>query len=215
MSVATHPIQSTNHSTPKKGKHITIHSQRNHSHQSHYHSPNADPSKTQSSFNTLPSSYLRCALLVVMTRACHVSCSSTITHSMPSNAQSTWVEAPSHHFNRNSVPPRHVWSTHVHQLLATNSALGHKQSWQRTNTADNSPARQSPGSLLLRHREARTDQQRVNSHNTASMIARRNQSYWDSQTDLTRRDCSVIHPPLMPVDAQIRQQKPISKQLFK
>ena len=45
ISVATHPIQSTNHSTPKKGEHITIHSQRNHSHQSHYHPPNADPSR--------------------------------------------------------------------------------------------------------------------------------------------------------------------------
>ena len=64
MSVATHPIQSTNHSAPKEGEHITIHSQRNHSHQSHYHPPNADPSKTQSSFITLPSSYLCCALVV-------------------------------------------------------------------------------------------------------------------------------------------------------
>ena len=64
ISVATHPIQSTNHSTPKKGEHITIHSQRNHSHQSHHYPPNADPSKTQSSFNTLSSSYLRHALLV-------------------------------------------------------------------------------------------------------------------------------------------------------
>ena len=64
MSVATHPIQSTNHSTPKKGDHITIHSQRNHSHQSHYHPPNADPSRMRSSFITLPSSYLHHALLV-------------------------------------------------------------------------------------------------------------------------------------------------------
>ena len=64
MSVATHPIQSTNHSTPKEGDHITIHSQRSHSHQSHYHPPNADPSKTQSSFITLPSSYLHHVLLV-------------------------------------------------------------------------------------------------------------------------------------------------------
>ena len=64
MSVVTHPIQLPNHSTPKKGEHITIHSQQTHSHQSHYHSPNADPSKTQSSFITLPSSYLCCVLLV-------------------------------------------------------------------------------------------------------------------------------------------------------
>ena len=62
MSVATHPIQSTNHFTPKKGEHISIHSQRTHSHQSHYHPPNADPSKTQSSFITLPSSCLRRAV---------------------------------------------------------------------------------------------------------------------------------------------------------
>ena len=104
VSSHAHP----NHSAPKKEDHITIYSQRSHSHQSHYHPPNAYPSKTQSSFNPLPSSYLRCALLVVMTRACHVSCSSTITHSMPPNARSIEVEAPSHHFNRNSVPPRHV-----------------------------------------------------------------------------------------------------------
>ena len=64
ISVATHPIQSTNHSAPKKGEHITIHSQRNHSHQSHYHPPNADPSRMRSSFITLPSSYLHHALLV-------------------------------------------------------------------------------------------------------------------------------------------------------
>ena len=88
ISVATHPIQSTNHSTPKKGKHITMHSQRNHSHQSHYHPSNTDPSRMRSSFNTLPSSYLRRALLVVMTRACHVSCSSAIIHSMLPNARS-------------------------------------------------------------------------------------------------------------------------------
>ena len=56
-----------------------MHSQRNHSHQSHYHPSNTDPSRMRSSFNTLPSSYLRRALLVVMTRACHVSCSSAIT----------------------------------------------------------------------------------------------------------------------------------------
>ena len=97
-----------------------------------------------------------------MTRACLVSCSSPITRSMPPNARSIEVEAPSHHCNRNSIPPRRVWSMHVHQLLATNSALGHKQSWQRTNTTKNLPARQPPGPLPLRHREARTDQQRVN-----------------------------------------------------
>ena len=91
-----------------------------------------------------------------------------------------------------------------------------------TNNRDNEQTRQTtrqhdnpPGPLLLRHREARTDQQRVNSHNTASMIVRRNQSHRDSQTDLTRRDCSVIHPPLMPADARTRQQKPISDQPFK
>ena len=64
ISVATHPIQSTNHFTPKKGEHITIHSQRNHSHQSHYHPPNPDPSRMRSSFITLPSSYLHHVLLV-------------------------------------------------------------------------------------------------------------------------------------------------------
>ena len=91
-----------------------------------------------------------------------------------------------------------------------------------TNNRDNEHTRQTtcqhdnpPGPLLLQHREARTDQQRVNSHNTASMIARRNQSHRDLQTDLTRGDCSVIHPPLMPADAQIRPHKPISDQPFK
>ena len=64
MSVATRPIQSTNHFTPKKGEHITIHSQRAHSHQSYHHPPNADPSRMRSSFITLPSSYLCCVLLV-------------------------------------------------------------------------------------------------------------------------------------------------------
>ena len=64
ISVATHPIQSTNHFTPKKGEHITIHSQRAHSHQSYHHPPNADPSRMRSSFITLPSSYLHHVLLV-------------------------------------------------------------------------------------------------------------------------------------------------------
>ena len=71
-----------------------------------------------------------------------------------------------------------------------------------------------PEPLLLRHREARTDQQRVNSHNTASIV-RRNHWRRASQTDLTRGDCSVIHPPLMPADARTRQYKTISDQPFK
>ena len=83
-----------------------------------------------------------------------------------------------------------------------------------TNYRDNEQTRQTTGQhdnplgpLLLRHREVRTDQQRVNSHNPVSMIVRRNQSHRDSQTDLTRRDCSVIHPPLMPADGRTRQHK--------
>ena len=81
-------------------------------------------------------------------------------------------------------------------LLTTNNRDS-EQTQQTTRQPDN-----PLGPLLLRHREARTDQQRVNSHNTASMIARRNQSHRDSQTDITRRECSVIHPPLMPADAR-------------
>ena len=122
-----------------------------------------------------------------MTRVCHVSCSSAITHSMPPNTRSTWVEAPLHHFNRNSVPPRHIWSTHVHQFLVTSSALDHKQSWQRTNTTNNLPARQPPKTTASSIPRSENGPATRQSHNMASMIVRRNQSHWDTQTDITWR----------------------------
>ena len=208
MSVATRPIQSPNHSTPKKGEHITIHSQRTHSHQSHYHPPNADPSKTQSSFNTLPSSYLCCALLVSWL----VLVMSPAPQQSPTQCLQT--------LDLCKMKPPHTTATELASLPDMFDQRMFTSFLQQTallviNYRDNEQTRQTTGQhdnplgpLLLRHREVRTDQQRVNSHNPVSMIVRRNHSHWDSQTDLTRRDCSIIHPPLMPAEARHDNRSP-------
>ena len=81
-------------------------------------------------------------------------------------------------------------------LLVTNHR-DNEQTRQTTCQHDNPP--RTTASSIPRSEDGPATRQ---SHNTASMIARRNQSHRDSQTDLTRRDYSVIHPPLMPAEAR-------------
>ena len=95
-------------------------------------------------------------------------------------------------------------------LLVTNHR-DNEQTRQTTRQHDNPPRTTASSTPRSENRSAT----RQSHNNTASMIVRRNQSHRDSQTDLTRCDCSVIRPPLMPADARTRQYKPISDQPFK
>ena len=80
-------------------------------------------------------------------------------------------------------------------LLVTNNR-DHEQTRLTTRQPDN------PQDHCFFDTAKREQTSNASTHNTASMIVPRNQSHRDSQTDLTRRDRSVIHPPLMPAEAR-------------
>ena len=191
MSVATRPIQSPNHSAPKKGKHITIHNQRNHSHQSHYHPPNADPSRMRSSFNTLPSSYLCCALLVSWL----VLASSPVPQQSPIQYLRT--------LDQRKLKPLRTTSTEMASsqtclINACSPASCNKQrSWSQAIVTTNNHDKQLASTTIPRTTASLTPRSENGpatrqSHNMASMIVRRNNSHRDSQTDLTWRTAALF-----------------------